>query len=78
MSTYVLIKRNGNTDRDEYFDKVLYDQRYAVERTNAWMDNYRSLLNRFDTTTQSWKGLIHLAFMSIALKKIKKKQKIKV
>ncbi len=28
-------KRNGNTDRDEYFDKELYDQRYAVERTNA-------------------------------------------
>ena len=30
-------KRNGNTqDRKEYFDQDLYDQRYAVERTNAW------------------------------------------
>ncbi len=32
-------KRKGNKDRDEYFDKELYDERYAVERTNAWMDS---------------------------------------
>lgn len=71
-------KRNGNDDRDEYFDKELYDERYAVERTNAWMDSYRSLLNRFDTTVESWKGFNYLAFMVIALKKIKKKNKKKV
>jgi transposase len=71
-------KRNGNTDRDEYFDQDLYDQRYAVERTNAWMDSYRSLLNRFDTTIESWKGFNYLAFIVIALKKFKKKKFIKV
>ena len=71
-------KRNGNNDRDEYFDKVLYDQRYAVERTNAWMDSYRSLLNRFDTTIESWKGFNYLAFIVIALKKINKKNNKKV
>ena len=31
-------KRNGSVDRDEYFDKELNNQCYAVERTNAWMD----------------------------------------
>ena len=36
-------KRNGNTDRNEYFDQELYDERYAVERTNAWMDIAKSL-----------------------------------
>ena len=71
-------KRNGNTDRDEYFDKDLYDQRYAVERTNAWMDSYRSLLNRFDTTVESWKGFNYLAFIVIALKKFRNKKKKKV
>lgn len=71
-------KRNGNIDRDEYFDQELYDQRYAVERTNAWMDSYRSLLNRFDTTTESWKGFNYLAFITIALKKFKKKLNKKV
>lgn len=71
-------KRNGSTDRDEYFDQKLYDQRYAIERTNAWMDSFRSLLNRFDTTAQSWKGFNYLAFIVIALKKFKKKINEKV
>ena len=72
-------RRNGSTDnRDEYFDRELYDERYAVERTNAWMDSFRSLLNRFDTTTESWKGFNYLAFMVIALKKFAKKKIEKV
>ena len=72
-------KRNGNTEvRDEYFDQELYDNRYVVERTNAWMDSFRSLLNRFDTTIESWKGFNYLAFFVIALKKFKKRNSIKV
>lgn len=72
-------KRNGNTqDREEYFDQELYSERYAVERTNAWMDSFRSLLNRFDTTIESWKGFNYLAFFVIALKKINKRKKLKV
>lgn len=46
-------KRNGNTDREEYFDQELYNQKYTIERTNTWMDSFRSLLNRFDTTVAS-------------------------
>ena len=72
-------KRNGNTeDRDEYFDQDLYNERYAVEYTNAWMDSFRSLLNRFNTTIESWKGFNYLALYVIALKKIKKIKNIKV
>ena len=68
-------KRNGRVDdRDEYFDQDLYDQRYAVERTNAWIDSFRSLLNRFDTTIESWKGFNYLSFMVMALKKFKPKK----
>lgn len=67
-------KRNGNNDRDEYFDQELYDKRYAIERTNAWMDSYRSLLNRFDTTIASWLGFNYLSFMVIFLKKMKNKK----
>jgi transposase len=65
-------KRNGNVDRDEYFDQLLYNERFKIERTNAWMDNFRSLLNRFDTTTASWLGFNYLAFIIIALKKFNK------
>lgn len=68
-------KRNGSADdRDEYFDQDLYDERYAVERTNAWMDSFRSLLNRFDTTIASWKGLNYLSFIVLALRKFKMKK----
>jgi len=72
-------KRSGKTqDREEYFDQDLYNERYAVERTNAWMDSFRSLLNRFDTTIESWKGFNYLAFFVIALKKFKKRKTKKV
>src|SRR5690606_40612442 len=68
-------KRNGNqADRNEYFDQELYDERYSIERTNAWIDSFRSLLNRFDTTKTSWLGFNYLAFIVIALKKIKLKK----
>jgi transposase len=68
-------KRNGRKDRDEYFDQELYDERYAIERTNAWMDSFRSLLNRFDTTVSSWKGFNFLAFIVIGLRKFYKLKK---
>lgn len=69
-------KRNGeSSDREEYFDQKLYDERYSIERTNAWMDSFRTLLNRFDTTLTSWKGFNFLAFIVIALKKFYKLKK---
>ncbi len=67
-------KRNANADNDYYFDKELYKKRYCIERTNAWIDSFRSLLNRFDTTLSSWIGFNYLAFMTIALKKFNKKK----
>ena len=67
-------KRNGNKDRDEYFDPERYKQRYAIERTNAWMDSFRSLLNRFDTTVASWIGFNYLSCIVISLKKFKNKK----
>lgn len=66
-------KRNSSNNHDYYFDEELYKERYSIERTNAWMDSYRSLLNRFDTTLTSWMGFNYIAFIAIALKKIKKK-----
>ena len=69
-------KRNGeSSDKEEYFDQKLYDERYSIERTNAWMDSFRTLLNRFDRTLTSWKGFNFLAFIVIALKKFYKLKK---
>ena len=65
-------KRNGESDEAHYLDEELYRERYAIERTNAWMDSFRSILNRFDTTVSSWKGFNYLAFIVLALKKFDK------
>ena len=64
-----------NTTDDNWsriMDEELYKQRYYIERTNAWIDSYRSLLNRFDTTLTSWMGFNFIAFIIMAIKKIKK------
>lgn len=60
---------------EEFLDELLYKERYSIERTNAWMDSYRSVLNRFDTTLASWEGWNYIAFILILLKKIRKRGK---
>ena len=68
-------KRRGMRRDDELLDELLYKERYSIERTNAWMDSYRSVLNRFDTTQTSWEGWNYIAFILIFLKKIRKREK---
>ena len=58
-------KRRGMRRDDELLDELLYKERYSIERTNAWMDSYRSVLNRFDTTQTSWEGWNYIAFILI-------------
>ena len=67
--------RNGTSDDMIIFDEMLYEQRYTIERTNAWMDSYRTLLNRFDTTITSWIAFNYIAFITIFLKKIHNNKK---
>ena len=68
-------KRRENAD-DIFVDDELYAERYSIERTNAWMDSFRTLLNRFDTTVSSWMSWNYLAFAVLLLKKISRKQKV--
>jgi hypothetical protein len=68
--------RNGDNDVTEYLlDEELYKERYSIERTNAWMDSYKSLLNRFDVTVSSWQSFNYIAFIVILFKKIKYRKK---
>lgn len=67
--------RNGERQDDDYFDEKLYAERYSIERSNAWIDSYRSVLNRFDTTVSSWSGWNYLAFVAILFKKLNKNKK---
>ena len=60
---------------DESLDEQLYKERYSIERANAWMDSYRSVLNGVDITQTSWKGWNYITFILIFLKKIRKREK---
>ncbi|NME73080.1 transposase family protein, partial [Flammeovirga aprica] len=62
-------KRNAKLEEDHLIDEELYKERYMIERTNAWLDSFRSVLNRFDTTISSWKGFNFLGIIVIGLKK---------
>ena len=64
-------KRNAkNADYEFLLDEELYKERFAVERTNAWIDAFKSLLVRFETTTRNWMSLHYIAFSIILLRKI--------
>ena len=67
--------RVGGGEDCYLFDDILYKERYSIERTNTWLDSYRSLLDRFDVTLTSWQAWNYIAFIVILIKKVKKKQK---
>ena len=65
--------RNGGENTEEWlYDEEMYKHRWKIERTNAWMDGFKAVLTRFDTTISSWKGWNFLAFIVIFLKKFHK------
>ncbi len=53
IANFAKNKRNNSSNEDHYFDDKLYHERYSIERTNSWMDSYRSLLNRFTQLQQA-------------------------
>lgn len=67
--------RAGGREDCYWLDDRLYKERYSIERTNAWLDSYRSILNRFDVTLTSWQAWNYMAFIVILMKKVKKRKK---
>lgn len=62
-------KKNTEHEDDDYVDEILYRERYSIERTNAWLDSFRSILVRHDTTLMSWKAWNYIAFAILLLRK---------
>ena len=63
-------KRNiKNTDHQPLLIDELYEERFVVERTNAWIDAFKILLVRFDTSISSWLSQHYLAFSLILLRR---------
>ena len=63
-------KNRMNANAKSYlFDSELYKDRFAVERTNAWIDGFKALLVRYETNAKHWLGLHHLAFSFMLLRR---------
>lgn len=72
----IAINKRNNAEYDDIIvDELLYEERCSIERTNAWLDSCRTLLNRFDVTNSSWSDFNIIGCIIILLKKINKKQK---
>jgi len=54
------------SDREEYFDELLYKNRTVIERAFSWLDAYKALLIRFESSAKNWIAL-HLIAFSIRL-----------
>lgn len=69
-------KRNGTGNDSIVLDELLYRERYYIERTNVWIDSYRTILNRFDTTLRNWESWNYNAFSVMLLRKCVRKRKV--
>ena len=61
--------RNGDTG-EHLFDELLYEYRFVIERTNAWLDAFKAILVRFETNAIHWKALNLMAFCLILLRQL--------
>lgn len=64
-------KRNGSIlDREEFFDPLLYEDRNVIEHAFAWLDAYKALLNRYETSARNWLSMNVLGFMTRFISKL--------
>ena len=64
-------KRNRKSmkrGRKRHFNQTAYKNRFAIERTFAWIDKFRTLLIRFERKDVYWLGFHYLAFTLINLR----------
>ncbi len=69
-------KRNRKTTkrgRKRHFNRDAYKHRFAIERTFAWIDKFRTLLIRFERKAVYWLGFHQLAFVLINLRNLLEK-----
>ena len=60
---------------DTYLDTELYRERTTIERTNSWLDSFKTLLVRFETTAENGLAFHSLTFAVLLLRKTPPDQK---
>ena len=58
-------RKNPNRGRKRLFNPSIYQHRFTVERTFAWLDNFRTLATRYERRLTFWLGFHFIAFSLI-------------
>lgn len=61
-------RKKSKRGRKMYFNQMLYQRRFVNERCFAWIDSFKTLLIRFDTTILSWINWHYIACFLILIK----------
>ncbi len=56
--------------RKRYFNRDIYKNRFAIERTFAWIDKFKRLLIRFERKANYFLGFHYIAFTLINLRNV--------
>lgn len=67
-------RKQGETKEPTYNRKIIryYKTRWIVERTNAWLQNYRRITVRWDYYADSYEAFLEIACMLICLRRVLK------
>lgn len=67
-------RANGAADEHYvYFDEELYRRRTVAEHANAWLDSFKTLLVRYETSVENWLAFHWMAFVVLFLRRISRK-----
>jgi transposase len=68
----IIPKRENNRKATHQDGRKLrrYGRRWIIERTNAWLQNFRRVATRWEHSVTIYKGLIHMAFALICLRRL--------
>jgi len=64
------MKGDGSADRYNNKIQPYYQMRWIVERTNAWLQNYRRITVRWDRNWENYEGFIEIGCILICLKRV--------
>lgn len=65
-------RKPGHTEQPVYNKRIesYYKTRWIIERTNAWLQNYRRITIRWDRYAESYEAFIELACILICLRRV--------
>lgn len=73
ITPFIPKRRKRGQQEEPLYNKTvegMYQTRWIVERTNAWLQNYRRITVRWDKLADSYEAFIELACILICLRRV--------